>query len=273
MTISRRQQLIASAGLLIAPPWHLAEAKQRIVVTGSSTLAPLVSDAAKRFEQSHPGVQIDVQTGGTSRGIKDARQGIAEIGMVSRDLKEDEKDLARFPVAYDGVTLLVHRSNPVATLTDQQVRDIFTGKFSNWKALGGNDERIVLVNKAEGRSTLEVFLAHFGLRNSDIKPNVVIGENLQGIKTVAANPSAIAYVSIGSATVSRDEGVPIKLLSLNGVNPTLSNVQTKTFPLTRTLHLITGPGTTATARQFVQYLQSGSADDLVKTHYFVPLAH
>lgn len=271
MSLSRRQYMLAVGSLMLAPTLSFA-AKQRIIVTGASTLAPLISDAAKRFEHSHPGTQIDIQTGGTSRGIQDARTGMAEIGMVSRDLKDDEKDLASFPVAYDGVAMLVNQQNPIDRLTDQQVVDIYTGKLTNWSDLGGKAEKIILVNKAEGRSTLEVFLAHFKLRNSQIRPNVIIGENLQGIKTVAANPAAIGYVSIGSASASRSSGVPIKLLKLNDIEPSPENVQARKFPLMRTLNLVTGPGTSDLGREFVRYIRSGIVDDLIKTHFFIPLA-
>lgn len=179
---------------------------QQVTVSGSSTIAPLVSEIGKRFEQRHPGVRVDVQSGGSSRGMSDARQGLSQIGMVSRALKADEADLTAIPIAMDGVSVILHRSNTVSTLSDAQIKAIYTGEIRNWKALGGPDRTITVVNKAEGRSTLELFLHHFQLKNKDIRAQVVIGENQQGIKTVAGNPGAIGYVSIGTAEYEAERG-------------------------------------------------------------------
>ncbi|MFQ5655795.1 MAG: phosphate ABC transporter substrate-binding protein, partial [Planctomycetota bacterium] len=189
----------------------------RLVITGSSTIAPLAAEVGKRFEGLHPGVRVDVQTGGSSRGIADAREGLADIGMVSRALKEEERDLLAFLIARDGICTIVHRSNPVDLLTDRQVVEIFTGRITSWKQVGGRASAITVVNKAEGRSTLELFLRHFRLMNSEIEAHVVIGDNEQGIKTVAGNPGAIGYVSIGTAEYDAAHGIPIKLLPVGGV--------------------------------------------------------
>src|SRR5262249_42635338 len=111
----------------------------KLVVTGASTLAPLIAEIGKRFESLYPAVRIDVQSGGSSRGVADTRQGLADIGMVSRAMKEDERDLSAFPVARDGVCPILHRDNPVQALTDEQVVEIYTGKITNWKTVGGAD--------------------------------------------------------------------------------------------------------------------------------------
>ena len=85
----------------------------QLIVTGSSTIAPLAGEIAKRFEQEHPGTRIDVQSGGSSRGIADVRRGMADIGMVSRQLNPDENDLVGYPIARDGVAVILHRDNPL----------------------------------------------------------------------------------------------------------------------------------------------------------------
>lgn len=99
----------------------------KITLTGSSTIAPLVSEIAKRFEQRHAAVRVDVQTGGSSRGITDATRGTADIGMSSRALTDPEQaELVSYTLARDGVCLLVHASNPVENLTDDQIRAIYS---------------------------------------------------------------------------------------------------------------------------------------------------
>ncbi|MEH2125939.1 phosphate ABC transporter substrate-binding protein [Nostoc sp.] len=242
----------------------------KLVLTGSSTIAPLAAEIGKRFESQHPGARVDVQSGGSSRGISDARQGVANVGMVSRALlKPEENDLKAFSIARDGVTVILHKDNPVKSLNNKQVVDIYTGKVTNWKQVGGTDGTITVVNKAEGRSTLELFTHYFKLKNTDIKAQVVIGDNQQGIKTVAGNPNAIGYVSIGSAENSAANGVAIKLLPVNGVAATTANVQNGTFPISRPLNLVTKTQPQGLTKAFLDFAQSQQVNDIVQKQNFV----
>jgi phosphate transport system substrate-binding protein len=277
MNIRARTTSIYHALLLLAvlalnamnPP--LAAAAERLDITGSSTVAPLVAEIAKRFEEEHSDVRIDVQTGGSSRGIADARQGTAGIGMVSRDLKDDEKDLIAFPIARDGIALILHASNPVSALSRDQIIGIYKRNITNWSEVGGPDQPITVVNKAEGRSTLEVFLAELGLEITDIRPHVVIGDNEQGIKVIAGNPDAIGYVSVGSAEFHVRNGTPLKLLPIGSVAPTSENVANGTYEASRTLTLVTNKTPTGLTKVFLDYASSAAADDLIREQYFVPI--
>lgn len=131
-----------------------------LVITGSSTIAPLVAEIAQRYEREHPGVRIDVQSGGSSRGIADVRGGLANIAMVSRALAVGEQALHAYPIARDGVGLIVSARNAVPELSDAQVASVYRGEIRSWAQLGGRDAKVVVVHKAEGRATLEVFLAN-----------------------------------------------------------------------------------------------------------------
>lgn len=245
---------------------------RRLVLTGSSTVAPLALEIARRFEAQHPAVRIDVQTGGSSRGIADARRGLAHVGMVSRALKPDETDLHAFTIARDGICLIVHRDNPIKELSDEQVAAVYRGTVANWSAVGGRDAPITVVHKAEGRSTLELFLDHFQLKNTDVRADVVIGDNEQGIKTVAGNPHAIGYVSIGTAEYDAQQGIPIKLLPIGAVAASVRNVADGSFPLSRPLNLVTPEEPAGLARAFIEFAQSEAVHDLIREQYFVPLA-
>ncbi|MGF1988584.1 MAG: phosphate ABC transporter substrate-binding protein [Nostoc sp. ZfuVER08] len=244
----------------------------KLVLTGSSTIAPLAAEIGKRFESEHPDVRVDVQTGGSSRGIADARTGVANIGMASRSLKEEEKDLQAFAIARDGVGIILHKDNSVTSLSNQQVIDIYTGKINNWQQVNGKNAPITVVNKAEGRSTLELFLSYFQLKNNDVKASVVIGDNQQGIKTVAGNPNAIGYVSIGTAEFSINNGVTIKLLPLQGIAATTENVHNGTFPLSRPLNLVTKTQPQGLDKAFIEFAQSPQIHDIVKKQDFVPIS-
>lgn len=243
-----------------------------MMATGSSTIAPVVADAAKRYEESHPGVRIEVQTGGSSRGIADTIGGVAELGLVSRVLKDEEKEkLTAHLLAADGVCVVLHKDNPVKQLDKQQLIDIYTKKITNWKDLGGNDATIVVANKAEGRSTLEIFVHYLGLDNADIQADVVVGENLHVINSVVSNPNTVGYVSIGTASAEEKAGTPIKLVVTDGKTPTMEAVRDGSFPITRPLNVVTDAETSPAAQAFLDYLMSTEINDIVEKHYFVPV--
>lgn len=244
----------------------------KLVLTGSSTVAPLAAEIGKQFESKHPDVRVDVQTGGSSRGIADTRTGLANIGMASRSLKDEEQDLQAFAIAHDGIGIILHEDNVVKSLSNQQIIDIYTGKINNWQQVNGNNAPITVVNKAEGRSTLELFLEYFKLKNSDVKASVVIGDNQQGIKTVAGNPNAIGYVSIGTADFSVNNGISIKLLPLNGIAATTENIKNGTFPLSRPLNLLTKTQPQGLDKVFIEFAQSPQVHDIVKRQDFVPIS-
>jgi len=241
----------------------------KITLTGASTIAPLMVEVGKAFEAEHPGVRVDVQTGGSSRGVADARSGLADIGLVSRSLKSDESDLIGFVIARDGVCIILHKDNPVAALSDKQIVDIYLGRITDWSEAGGTAGAIVVVNKAEGRSTLQLFTEHFRIKNSDIKASAIIGDNRQGIKTVAGNPAAIGYVSIGTAEYDSTHGVPIKLLPMNGVAATSANVRGGKFPLARPLTLATKGEPAGKVRELIAFAKASR--ELILEQGFVPL--
>ena len=171
----------------------------------------------------------------------------------------------------NGKGIILHKDNPVKTMTDAQIVAIYTGKITNWRDVGGRDARITVVNKAEGRSTLELFLHHFNLKNSQIVAQVVIGDNQQGIKSVAGNPGAIGYVSIGTAEYEAGQGTPIRMLPMNGVVASVSNVANGTFPLARPLNRVTKTAPLGLAKRFIDFARSEAVNDLVKSQYFVPV--
>lgn len=255
--------------VLLATLASCAFAADNLLLTGSSTVAPLMMEIAKRYEKSHPKIRVDVQSGGSSKGITDVREDVASIGMVSRSLKADEADLVSRRIAIDGISMIAHASNPVGNLTSSQVIKIYRGELNNWKSVGGKDARIVVINKSEGRSTLELFLQHFKLKVSDIKAQAIIGENEQGIKLVSGNPNAIAYVSIGSSEASVKNGVPIKLLDLDGIQPSSDTVKSGKFPIIRDLNLVTKKSLGAEAEKLIEFAQSKNVSDLIKEQFFV----
>ena len=258
----------SGSGLQIGTP---ATQQQKLIVTGSSTVAPLISEMGKRFEAQNPDIRVDVQTGGSSRGLSDTDRGLADIGMVSRALKEEElQERQGYIVALDGISPIVHADNPLTEIDSEDVVAIYTGEIDNWKELGGSDAPIAVINKAEGRSTLELFLKHFKLEPEQIQASAIIGDNQQGIKTVSGNPDAIGYVSIGAAAYSIEQGVPIQLLNLDGVEASVDRVIDGSFPLSRPLSLVVKGEPTPLAQEFLDFALAEENHDLIREQNFVP---
>ncbi len=242
-----------------------------ILITGSSTLGPLIAAAAERYEKEHPGIRIDVQTGGSSRGIADARRGLAEIGMTSRALAPAERaGLRQHIIAKDGVGFLVHTDNPIDGLTGSQLLDIFTGIKTEWATVGGDEGEIVVINRPAGRSELDLVAGYFRIPPGRMVASAIGGENTQVLKLVAGNPRAISYVSIGSAAHSITSGSQAKLLKLGEIPATPDHVREGTYALSRPLVLVTGPKVSPTAQAFLDELLSDRMDDLILAHSFVP---
>jgi len=244
--------------------------ESRYRVTGSSTLAPVLQLVSEHLDGVGADFSMDVQTGGSSRGIVDARSGLADMGMSSRDLKPEEREgLDVRAIGFDGIALIVHASNPLSAITEQQVVDIYTGVLGDWSHLGGSGD-ITVVNKAEGRATLETFLAYFELDNQQIAADVVIGDNAQGVRLVAADPKAIGYVSIGEALSAVERGTPIKLLALDGREPTLQAVQDGSYPIRRTLYVF-AQQFDARGERILDVLASDVGKGIIESLSFVPV--
>ena len=247
-------------------------AQTRYLLTGSSTIAPVMQRVAEDLQAIDPSLRIDVETGGSGRGIQDAQARQSDIGMASRDLSAEESaGLVVRPIAYDGVALIVHASNPVQNLTKEQVIGIYTGAITDWKDVGGTSGEIYVVNKAEGRATLTVFLEHFKLKNSAIVAKAVVGDNAQGVRMVAGNPAAVGYVSIGEALSAAERGEELHLVSLDGIAATGQTVADGTYPLRRNLNLLFPGAIDALGQRILDHLASPRGSEILSELGFTPL--
>ncbi|HWZ47656.1 MAG TPA: substrate-binding domain-containing protein [Herbaspirillum sp.] len=240
-------------------------------LTGSSTGEPLMVQIASRFRTLHPKVEIKIEMGGSARGIRDVRDGKTDIGMVSRVLTESEQDLKGFPIARDGIGLMVHKNNPVTTLTSAQVTGIFTGQIKNWREVGGRNAPIMVINREDGRGSIELFKEHFRLRYSDIQAQIVLGaDNPAVIEAVAAQPNAISMMSVIEADNKEKAGGLIKLVSLDGVAATHASILSGNYPLSRPLSLVTRELPTGLLKNFIEYSLSAQVVDIIENMGFIP---
>jgi phosphate transport system substrate-binding protein len=273
---SRCRAIAACAALLSAlcASGHAAEIAPanagRLVISGSTTMAPLVSAIGKRFAAAHPGVTVEVRSVTSAVGIADLMAGKADIGMVSRVLTDNESGLYAYAIARDGICLVVHNDNPVRALTNRQVLELYTGRIDNWSKVGGKDARVALLNASQGVGAAELFTHFYGIRYADIKARSVLRSNEERVNAIAAEPNGIVYMSLGAAHQAVLAGVPIRLLPVDGVAATTKNIRTGNFPISRPLLLITNGLPTRLAKEFINFSLSSQITDIVLQHEFVP---
>jgi phosphate transport system substrate-binding protein len=241
----------------------------KLTLSGAFLLQPLMADIGRRFESLHPGVKIDVGSGGSPKGVTDLRSGAADIGMVSRALLDNERDLFAFHIARDGLALVAHRDNPVKNMDADQVRGLLTGRAANWKELGGRDAPVELAWRSKGQGSVEFLFEHFKLKREQIGRHTDVFENADAIKFVSVHPNAVTLTSVGDAERSVQAGVPIKLLAFNGVPASNRNIQNRSYALSRPLTLITRRLPAGLQKQFIEYALSDDVVDLQVKHGFV----
>ncbi|MGE5657162.1 MAG: phosphate ABC transporter substrate-binding protein [Actinomycetota bacterium] len=243
----------------------------KLTLSGSTTIAVLATELAKHYQAINPGVKIDIQKTSSWRGITDVRQGIADIGMVNRALTNNEQNLSAFTIANDGISMVVHRDNPVQNLTTQQIGEIYTDKINNWQKLGGKNAPIVTVSRAEGRASLDFFIEYLKIGKSAIRSDVVVGDTEESIQAVLDNPNAISFASLSYAEEAAAQGKPIKLLAINGVKASSDNVKKGTFPMTRPLNLVTKSSPAPAIKNFIDFTLSTEGQEVLRQKKVVPV--
>jgi phosphate transport system substrate-binding protein len=249
------------------------ENRHNLVVTGSTEMAPMVRELARAFETAHPGIRINVQATDSEHGLADARQGLADVGMVARALRPDETNVHVFPIARVGFAFCVHKDNPVASLDREQVVGIYSRSLTNWKKVGGSDMPIVTVGMSEGRAASKFFLEHFNLRALQTRPDITAGDTAQVVRAVARRHGAIGYVSVTAAEDLIAGGSPVRLLPWEGVTATAENVAGGSYLLVRSLNLVTRDTPEDPLREFLHYAQSEEAHAVVLEYHFLPPGH
>lgn len=201
---------------------------ETITLAGSSTIMPIVEDMAPIFAKQ--GIELKVQGGGSSAGLKSVKMGMAQIGMVSRALSAEEEETYRhLTIARDWVVMIANKGLKQNDITTEEVKDIYTNK--------GN-KRFHVIAKEAGRATKEVFDSYFGFAQQLRSDLIIIGANGQAITSVENDPDALAYVSYSAAIAAVEQGSPIKILTLDGVAGTPENVKSDAYKLSRQLNLV-----------------------------------
>ena len=241
-----------------------------ISVSGSTTVQPLAEKLAEAFMTENTSIRIDVQGGGSSVGVKAAGQGTSDIGMASREIKESE--LAEFPklnvvvIARDGIAIVANADVTVSDLTVEQVRDIFSGKITNWKDLGGEDQNIIVVSREEGSGTRGAFEELVMGKDALITASAILQPSNGSIRTtVSTTPYSIGYMSFGYLDDT------IKAISIGGIAPTEPNAADGSYPIVRPLNMLTNGEPTGAVKAFLDFILSDAGQKLVIEDGYIPV--
>lgn len=239
-----------------------------LAISGSTSVGPLAEKLADKYVESND-IKIEVNQIGSSAGITNATSGVSEIGMSSRDLKEEEKanGLKETIIAYDGIVVVTHPSNKVKDLTMEQVKQIFTGEVTNWTELGGDDMEIVVVSREDGSGSRDAFQEIVDYSSGELVRSAIVASGNGNIKTtVATNKHAVGFISFEYIDDS------ISTVDINGVEATAENVLQQKYSLSRPFLFVNKEEfLSKEGQQFIDYILSPEGQVVVSESGVIPL--
>jgi phosphate transport system substrate-binding protein len=229
-----------------------------LIVAGSTSIQPFADKWAEVFMDMRPGLGINVQGGGSSAGIQACKAGACQIGMSSRELKPDEKDLHEIVIARDGLAIIVHPTNPVRGASLTQVKEIFAGDLTNWKYLGGPDREITVVTREEGSGTRGAFQELVMGKVRIFRGAITEDSNGTVREIVAHDPYSVGFISLG---LVNDK---VRALALDGVAGNEASIRAGRYKLVRPFLFLTRGEPTGSAKEFIDFVLSDAGQALVK---------
>jgi phosphate transport system substrate-binding protein len=262
-----------------ANPPAAATSKQQITLKGSDTELPLSQKEAEQYMKEHPDASISVVGGGSGVGISALLDATTDIAMASRDLKTEEKlkleekkvDIKQPIIAYDALSVVVNPKNTVNKITREQLEDIFTGKITNWKQVGGSDLKMSVYSRESSSGTYEFFKEHVMHKKNYATSVLGVPATGQIIQSVSQTAGGIGYV--GMAYVNKE----VKALEVSYdmgktyIAPSVKSAKDKTYPISRPLYYIYPSSVEAKVKGFVDFILSDEGQKLVLDEGFVPM--
>lgn len=234
---------------------------------GSTSMEKVIGYLSEAYMDENKNVKVTYNPTGSGSGIQAVSEGRCDIGLSSRDLKDDEKqNLEETVVAIDGIAIIVNPENTVEDLSVEQIGKIYTGEITNWKEVGGEDKPIVPIGREAASGTRDGFESITGTKDK-CKYSQELTSTGDVIQTVSGNPNAIGYASLAAVKDT------IKVLSVEGVKPSKETIQDKTYKIQRNFVLVTRKGTalSAEAQKFFDFSTSSAADSLIEKAGAIPV--
>ena len=248
-------------------------AASSIVIKGSTTVLPVAQGTLEAFMKKNPNVQLSLSGGGSGEGIKSLIDKTADIATSSRDIKKEEITLAQTKgvkpiahvVAHDAIIPVVHPKNKVGNLSIDQLSQIYQGKITNWKEVGGEDLKIVVISRDSSSGTFESW-DHFIMKKAKVTPRAqMLASNGAIVTAIAKNRYAIGYLGIGYINKN------VKPLQVNGVTASVQTALSKEYPLSRELYMYTNGDAKGGVAKYLGFVKSAEGQKIVEKEGFVPL--
>lgn len=258
--------LLTVAMLIVCALTGCGGNKESVATDGSTSMNKIISALGEDF-QSDTGITVTYNATGSGAGIQAVQEGRCDIGLSSRNLKDEEKanGLESTILAYDGIAIIVNPNNPVSDLDVETIAKIYTGEIKNWKEVGGNDVEIVLIGREAGSGTRDGFESI-----TDTEDKCQYRQELTStgdvITTVASNPAAIGYASLASVKDT------VKALTVDGVTPSEETIKDGSYVIQRPFVLVTKKDTALSenAQKFFDYVTSEAAIEIISNAGVVP---
>lgn len=244
-----------------------AEGSQTVATDGSTSMEKVIGFLSEAYMEEHGDIKVTYNPTGSGSGIQAVAEGRCDIGLASRDLKEEEAaDLEGTVVAIDGIGIIVNPDNPVSDLTIEQIGMIYTGAVTNWKEIGGSDAPIVCIGREAASGTRDGFEEVTGTKDS-CQYSQELTSTGDVVQTVSGNPNAIGYASVASVNDT------VKTVSVEGVAPTTETIQNGEYKVQRNFVLVTKKDVelSKAAQEFFDFATSPQADDLITQAGAVPV--
>lgn len=244
------------------------ETAKTVSTNGSTSMEKVIGSLKETFESANKGFTVTYNPTGSGTGITAVAEGRCDIGLSSRDLRDEEisKGLIGTIIAYDGIAIIVNTENTVTDLTVEQIAKIFTGEIKNWKDIGGDDIPIVCIGREANSGTRDGFESITGTTNKcNLKQELTSTGDV--IATVASNPGAIGYASLASVKNT------VKALKVGGVSPSEATIKDGSYKIQRNFVLVTKKDTVLSdaAQKFFDYITSAEAADVIRKAGAVPV--
>ena len=236
------------------------------IVAGSTSVQPYAEILAEEYMVLNPDAVIDIQGGGSSAGITATKTHSADIGMSSRALKDEEKNLWNVEIAQDGLVLIVNPKNPIQDLTSDQIRDIYAAAITDWSQLGGSKSKINIIAREEGSGTRSAF-TELLMGEEEITPKAIVQDSNGAVRQlVEDDPNAIGFISLGLVTDK------VKALHLDGIEATRENIMNGSYSLSRPFLFVTNGEPTGLEKRFIDFTLSSEGQKLLSNEGLIPSA-